>query len=75
MARSRLSSDIIALIHQVELNKEGWLEARKSKAISAIFWLENRPLTAEEIAHFQGQAGLSGLRDRLRKGIPMGADS
>ena len=58
---SRLTPDIVALIHQSELNRAGWLEQHKRRAITALFWLRNEPLSAEDIVSHQATVGLSGL--------------
>ena len=58
---SRLSPQIVALIHQSELNKAGWFDAHKKHAISALFWLENRHLTPNDILTNQEEVGLTGL--------------
>ena len=60
--QSRLSPQIVALIHQSELNRAGWIDAHKQHAISALFWLEDRPLSASDIAHHQEEVGLTGMQ-------------
>ena len=61
MPDTRLSPDIIALIHQSELNRAGWFDARKKNAISTLFWLENKPLSENDVMKQQAAVGLTGL--------------
>ena len=61
MPDTRLSPDIIALIHQSELNRAGWFDARKKNAISTLFWLENKPLSQNDVMQQQAEVGLTGL--------------
>ena len=58
---SRLSPQIVALIHHSELNRAGWFDAHKQHAISALFWLESRPLTPNDIIAHQEEVGLTGI--------------
>ena len=57
MPYPRLSPDIVALIHQSELNRAGWFDARKKNAISTLFWLENKPLSENDVMQQQAAVG------------------
>ena len=61
MPDTRLSPAIVALIHHTELNRSGWFEAYKKRAISTLFWLENTDLSPQDVIDKQTYVGLTGL--------------
>ena len=62
MTQTRLSPDIVALIHHSELNRAGWFDAYKQRAVSTLFWLENSSLSIQDVLEKQTLVGLSGLQ-------------
>ena len=61
MSDTRLSPAIVALIHHTELNRSGWFEAYKKRAICTLFWLVNTDLSPQDIIDKQTYVGLTGL--------------
>ena len=61
MSDTRLSPAIVALIHHTELNRSGWFEAYKKRAISTLFWLEHTDLSPQDVIDKQTYVGLTGL--------------
>ena len=62
MTQTRLSPDIVALIHHSELNRAGWFDAYKQRAVSTLFWFENSSLSIQDVLEKQTLLGLSGLQ-------------
>jgi hypothetical protein len=47
--KKSLPSEVVSLIHHIELNKTGWREKALQKLIIGILWLSKEPLTINQI--------------------------
>lgn len=56
----QLSPDIVALIHESELNRAGWIEEHKASVLRSLFWIEGT-LSANQVCDRQASVGLSGM--------------
>lgn len=56
-----LGDDVIALVHHVELNETGWIDAASTKAVRFLFWLINEPCDESTLVSRQSEVGLSHL--------------
>jgi hypothetical protein len=48
-AAASLPKEVTALIHHIELNKDGWWDKAAERLVLATIWLDSKPLNSEQI--------------------------
>lgn len=67
MAIKALPTELVALVHHVELNEAGWWDKAIQRFIIAVIWLSKRNLTNKEIACELQKFNVNLSIDRLEK--------
>jgi hypothetical protein len=49
LVTAALPSEVIALVHHVELNQAGWWDKAVEQLVTAVIWLANRPLSIDAL--------------------------